>query len=155
MHWQGKVPRCVPGIPVKVAWRCYPKAPDVNYGRIICWDSFYNGLESKHFFTAWCMSACEFQVKLFFHVFLNRLIELGLLIMKNYFLAPANASFRSKNTNNWKDVIFLKNSYFSKCAEFSISFFFLASENNIFRFSVKNWVDWYTFSHFWLILLFQ
>jgi hypothetical protein len=54
----------------------------------------------------------------------NRLIELELLIMKNYFLAPANASFRSKNTNNLKDAIFLKNTYFSKCAKFSTSFSF-------------------------------
>ncbi len=71
LYLQGKVPRCVPGILVKVAWGYYLKTPDVKYGRIICCYSFYKGLESKHLFTAWCMPACEFQVKMLSHIFLK------------------------------------------------------------------------------------
>ncbi len=44
-----------------------------------------------------------------FSRFLDHLIERELLMTKNYFLAPANASFRLKNMNNLKDVIFHEN----------------------------------------------
>jgi hypothetical protein len=44
----------------------------------------------------------------FSRFFKNHLIELELLIMKNYFLVPANVRFRWKNTNNLKNVIFFE-----------------------------------------------
>jgi hypothetical protein len=41
--------------------------------------------------------------------FLDHFIELELLITKNYFLAPANGSFKSKNANYLKDANFFEN----------------------------------------------
>ncbi len=66
----------------------------------------------------------EFQVKIFFRVFLHHLIEIELLITKIYFLALANIFFRSKNTKYWGDLIFWKNRSLSKYAKVSTLFFF-------------------------------
>ena len=55
---------------------------------------------------------CEFWVKFFLRFFLHHLIERELLITKNYLLALANTSFRSKNTKYSKDSDFFEKHIF-------------------------------------------
>ncbi len=68
----------------------------------------------------------KLQVKLFFAFFSHRSVECERLIAKNWFLASANAFFRSKNGKNLKGLVFFKkHNFFKMCKIFH--FFLLTS----------------------------
>src|SRR5689334_16979705 len=58
------------------------------------------------YFSSCKVQAIQISSKIFFRIFLHNLIERELLITNIYFLALANASFRSKNTKHSKGVVF-------------------------------------------------
>jgi hypothetical protein len=67
-----------------------------------------------------------FSKKFFSAFFLHHRIELELLITKNYFLALANTSFRSKNTKYSKGVVFREKHILSRNVQnFLLYSFFL------------------------------
>ncbi len=105
------------------------------------WSFTYNQLSNIQIRQSYKVQAIQTLNKIFFRVFLHHLIERELLITKIYFLALANASFRSKNTQYSKVVVFEKNTSFSKCTTFCTLFIFSASENNFSRFSIENWIQ--------------